>query len=123
MKLYISYNPAGYENDPAALSTAIQDFYEELRGVQMAPRMDNDFVWFLFRKQTEKISLYVKGSNIVIDGPSQEAIIGFLLTYLSGYDLPTDQALVKLLSPSMNFQDIHKLWRDALPDIDMVMIG
>lgn len=123
MKLYISYNPAGFETDPTAMSTAIQDFFEELRGIQMAPRMDNDFVWWLFRKQTETVSLYVKGSNIVVDAPSTEAIIAFILTYLSGYDLPTDQALLKLLSSSMNFQDIHKLWRDALPDIDILMIG
>lgn len=123
MKLYISYNHEGYESNPSALSIAIQDFFEELRGIQMAPRMDNDFVWWLFRKQSETVTIYVKGSNIVIDGPSQEAITGFLLTYLSGYSLPTDQALLKLLSPSMNFQDIHKIWNDALPDMDMVLIG
>jgi hypothetical protein len=123
MKLYISYNPAGFETDPTAMSAAIQNFFEELRGVQMAPRMDNDFVWWLFRKQTETVSLYVKGSNIVVEAPSTEAIIAFILTYLSGYDLPDDQALLRLLSPSMNFQDIHKLWRDALPDIDIVLIG
>ena len=64
MKLYISYNPAGFETDPTAMSVAIQDFFEELRGVQLAPRMANDFVWFLFRKQSETVSLYVKGSNI-----------------------------------------------------------
>lgn len=123
MKLYVSYNPAGFETDPTSMPCAIQDFFEELRGVQMAPRMDNDFVWWLFRKQTETVSLYVKGSNIVVEAPSTEAIIAFILTYLSGYDIPADQALLKLLSPSMNFQDIHKLWRDALPDIDIVMIG
>lgn len=123
MKLYISCNPTGFETDPIAMSAAIQNFFEELRGVQMAPRMDNDFVWWLFRKQTETVSLYVKGPNIVVDGPSQEAIIAFILTYLSGYDLPNDQALLRLLSPSMNFQDIHKLWRDACPDIDIVLIG
>lgn len=123
MKLYISYNPAGFETDPTAMSAAIQNFFEELRGVQMAPRMDNDFVWWLFRKQSETITLYVKGSNIVVEGPSTEAITGFILTYLSGYDLPTDQALLKLLSPSMAFQDLHKIWHDACPDIDIVLIG
>ena len=122
MKLYISYDPLAFE-EPSALSIAIQDFFEELRGIQMAPRMDNDFVWWLFRKQSETVTIYVKGSNIVIDGPSTEAITGFLLTYLSGYDLPTDQALLSLLSPSMNFQDVHKIWNDALPDMDIVLIG
>ena len=122
MKLYISYDPLAFE-EPSALSIAIQDFFEELRGIQMAPRMDNDFVWWLFRKQSETVTIYVKGSNIVIDGPSTEAITGFLLTYMSGYTLPTDQALLKLLSPSMNFQDVHKIWNDALPDMDIVLIG
>lgn len=123
MKLYISYNPAGFETDPTAMTRAIQDFFEELRGVQMAPRMDNDFVWWLFRKHTEKISMYVKGSNIVIDAVNTEAIVAFILTYLSGYDLPTDQALLKLLSPSMTFQELHKIWRDACPDIEIMLIG
>lgn len=123
MKLYISYNPAGFETDPTAMSAAIKDFFEELRGVQMAPRMDNDFVWWLFRKLSGTVSLYVKGSNVVVDAPSTEAIIAFILTYLSGYDLPTDQALLRLLSPSMSFQDLHKIWHDAIPDIEIVLIG
>lgn len=123
MKLYISYNPAGFETDPTAMTSAIQEFYEELRGVQMAPRMDNDFVWWLFRKQTEKISMNIKGSNIVIDAVNTEALVAFILTYLSGYDLPTDQALLSLLSPSMTFQELHKLWHDACPDIEIMLIG
>lgn len=123
MKLYISYNPAGFETDPTAMTSAIQDFYEELRGVQMAPRMDNDFVWWLFRKQTEKISMNIKGSNIVIDSVNTEAIVAFILTYLSGYDLPAHQALLSLLSPSMTFQELHKLWHDACPDIEIMLIG
>lgn len=123
MKLYISYNPAGFETDPTAMTSAIQDFYEELRGVQMAPRMDNDFVWWLFRKQTEKISMNIRGSNIVIEAVNTEAIVAFILTYLSGYDLPADQALLSLLSPSMTFQELHKIWHDACPDIEIMLIG
>ena len=123
MKLYISYNPAGFETDPNAMATATQEFFEELQPLLIAPRMNNDFVWWLFRKQTATISMSIKGSNIVVDAPSTEALIAFILTYLSGYDLPSDQALLGLLSPSMTFQDVHKLWRDACPDIDLLMIG
>lgn len=123
MKLFISYNPETFDNNQQAISTATQDFFEELRGVQMAPRMDNDFVWWLFRQYTESITMTVKGQNIVLDAPSTEAVVAFLLTYLSGYDLPTDPALLKLLSPSMRFQDVHKLWHDACPDIGLMLIG
>ena len=123
MKLLIAPSDSSIDmNDPNILAT-MNAYYNEFRGVQMAPRMENDFIWYLFRKNFQRINIEQRGRMIGIQADFVEDIIGFILTYMSGYDLPEDVSVLNLLNHKMSFQELSKFWDDALPDLKMMLVG
>ena len=123
MKLLISPSEQSLDkNDPNILEK-MTAYYNEFRGVQMAHRMENDFIWYLFRKNFQKINIEQRGRLIGIQADFVEDIIGFILTYMSGYDLPEDVSILNLLNHKMSFQELSKFWDDALPDLKMMLVG